>query len=430
MHGFELFYKNLVNCQPIVSPTGKTYPAAPAPTLAFIDVILPDVAQAIRDIGGKDIPIMGWTPANLSYCLRLLGPQELGGHGDLKKLHTLAIETGKTITEIEDEVLFSGSVIAVPGLPLMYGYEYITQESRFPEIATVPWDMMAQQFMKLCDGVVSTTNIAYEAENVHAWQNWLSQTNRKLYVVGPVPPPPPPANEDRLKENTDMVELTASIDEQNIISFLDDVLKRYGRDSLVYISFGSFWWPKDEYVSTLINILLECKIPFLMAHASHLAVIPPEVSTKIEASGLGLLSPWMPQQLILKHQATGWFLTHCGNNSTMEALSEGIPMIAWPVDGDQPPAAARLTLMLDVAFELFEVRTGKYCHKPLYRGFVRIGTAEALENELRGVFRDARGAVGERKRKNVHRIRDAMKVAWNEEGDALRELRNLLEDVS
>ncbi|KAF8528528.1 hypothetical protein BU17DRAFT_80976 [Hysterangium stoloniferum] len=429
LHGFESFYKKLTNCQPIVCPRGKAYAAAPAPTIAIIDIILPDVAQVIRDIGGKGIFIMGWTPANLSSCMRLLGPQELGGYGDLNtQLRTLAIETAKPITEIEDEVYFPGNVISIPGLPLMYGYEYSTQEAMFVEVPKVPWFIIAQQFMKLCDGMISTTSIAYEAENIHAWRNWLLQTNRKFYVVGPVPPPPP-ACEERLEQSIKTAGSMDPCDKQNIISFLDRALDIYGRDSLIYISFGSAWWPKTEYVWKLIDILLECEIPFILAHASPMAVIPPEVSAKVEASGLGLLSPWTPQELILKHPATGWFLTHCGHNSIMEALNEGVPMIAWPVAGDQPPAAARLTLMLDVAFELLEVRTGKYCHKPLYRGFVRIGTAEALENEIRSVFRDARGAVGERKRRNVHRIRDAMQGAWDEGGDALEELRNLLKDL-
>ncbi|KAF8513900.1 hypothetical protein BU17DRAFT_52958, partial [Hysterangium stoloniferum] len=445
MPRFELFYKNLANCQPIVCPTGKTYPAAPAPTVAIIDMIFPRMAQVIRDVSGKDISILGWCPSNLSSSMRVLGPQELGGYGDLiARVDALAIETGKPMTEIEDEVIllscteisyvvakvyFPGNVTAIPGLPLMYGYEYATQEVMFKYLQCCPvFNAEMFRFIKLCDGVISTTSGAYEAENIHAWRNWLSQTNRKCYVVGPVPMPPP-ACEDRPQQSIETAGSMGPCDNQNVISFLDKALERYGKDSLFYISFGSLWWPKAEYVWKIIDILLECEIPFILAHASPMAVIPPEVSAKIEASGLGLLSPWTPQELILKHPVTGWFITHCGHNSTMEALRAGVPMITWPVATDAPPAAVRLTLMLDVAFELLEVRTGRHCHKPLHRGCVRVGTDAALENEIRGVLRDARGSIGEKKRKNVHRIRDVMKGAWDEGGDALGELKSLLKDL-
>ncbi|KAL7748313.1 hypothetical protein RI367_006272 [Sorochytrium milnesiophthora] len=48
-----------------------------------------------------------------------------------------------------------------------------------------------------------------------------------------------------------------------------------------------------------------------------------------------LVMDWAPQLPILSHSATKAFVTHCGWNSTVEALSKGVPMIAWPLGIDQ-----------------------------------------------------------------------------------------------
>lgn len=58
---------------------------------------------------------------------------------------------------------------------------------------------------------------------------------------------------------------------------------------------------------------------------------------------------WAPQVDILSHPSVGGFLTHCGWNSILESITNGVPMIAWPLYAEQRMNATLLTEELGVA---------------------------------------------------------------------------------
>ncbi|KAM0890438.1 hypothetical protein ACQ4PT_027067 [Festuca glaucescens] len=65
--------------------------------------------------------------------------------------------------------------------------------------------------------------------------------------------------------------------------------------------------------------------------------LPEELHGK--CSMKGQIVPFCPQLEVLAHRATGCFLTHCGWNSTTEAIVAGVPMVAIPQWADQPTTA-------------------------------------------------------------------------------------------
>ncbi|KAL5705155.1 hypothetical protein ACHQM5_023496 [Ranunculus cassubicifolius] len=72
-----------------------------------------------------------------------------------------------------------------------------------------------------------------------------------------------------------------------------------------------------------------------------LSYLPQGFSTRIKGQGL-LVDSWAPQAHILADPSIGGFLSHCGWNSSLESITNGVPMIAWPLYAEQRLNAAAL----------------------------------------------------------------------------------------
>ena len=55
-----------------------------------------------------------------------------------------------------------------------------------------------------------------------------------------------------------------------------------------------------------------------------------------------MIGQWLPQNDILAHPSVKLFITHCGDNGQHEAVYHGVPMIGFPLAGDQIYNAKRL----------------------------------------------------------------------------------------
>ncbi|KAA8547919.1 hypothetical protein F0562_004348 [Nyssa sinensis] len=108
--------------------------------------------------------------------------------------------------------------------------------------------------------------------------------------------------------------------------------------SVIYVAFGSFTVFNPTQFQELALGLELTNRPFLW-------VVRPDVTEGTNdaypegfldrVATRGQMVGWAPQQKVLSHPSVACFLSHCGWNSTMEGVSNGVPFLCWPYFADQ-----------------------------------------------------------------------------------------------
>lgn len=114
-----------------------------------------------------------------------------------------------------------------------------------------------------------------------------------------------------------------------------DWLEKQKDGSVVYISFGSWVSPIEQQKIKTLALSLEALMqPFLWVLGRNWCEgLPTGYVNKV--SQYGKIVSWAPQVEVLQHKAVGCYLTHCGWNSTIEAVQCEKPMMCYPIAGDQ-----------------------------------------------------------------------------------------------
>ncbi|KAH8119121.1 UDP-Glycosyltransferase/glycogen phosphorylase, partial [Phellopilus nigrolimitatus] len=421
---FSSAFKTLIAGKPLSRRPGCSteYSALPPPRLVVLDLLGYEALQIVRSMSKRRIKILALQSSMAAQIFLISGPKELGGRGDFaaeleREAKTVDLDRQGIIKVAQQRT--DGKLIGGAGLPPMHDYEVYPQMSVFGDKVSIAY--MARYMHRLfseCDGVILNTSFSVEPHAISAWKNWLRF--RPVFVLGPLAPAIEPNIQREQGQRFS----------HKVQGFLDEALEKFGENSVVYMSFGTvFWTTEPEKIWAFFDALIALNTPFVFAYASPVATVPDDVQTRVNESGLGFISKWVPQHLILHHQATGWFLSHCGQNSTLESLMEGVPMICWPFRGDQPCNAINLTVNLNVAYELFEVRNGEHGLAPLLRLGEKSpsGAVDAVYHEAIEVIKKTKGEDGFMKRRNALRIRSEIDESWKGNGVCTSELVRMLD---
>jgi len=194
--------------------------------------------------------------------------------------------------------------------------------------------------------------------------------------------------------------------------------------SVLFVSFGSGAVLSTAQITELALGLEASGHPFLWVlrsrsgtfvsiheeDVSHL--LPQDFENRIKDRGI-VVSAWAPQIPILSHPSTRGFLSHCGWNSTLESISHGVPMIAWPIFAEQKMNRLLLVNELKVAIEA----------KMESDGFVR---RESVERAVRELMEESDGSMAVRER--ARELKEKAMTALAERGSSYKAMADAVSE--
>ncbi|KAI6701351.1 hypothetical protein NL676_015675 [Syzygium grande] len=201
--------------------------------------------------------------------------------------------------------------------------DFVREETEFTKFYNVVKESEKRSF-----GVVM--NSFYELEPVYA-DHYRTFLGRRSWFVGPFSLCNKEIEDKAHRGNQ------ASIDQHECLQWLDSKQP----NSVIYICFGSMADFNAAQLHEIAVGLEESGQQFIWVVKKAPNVeegkeewLPDGYESRIQNRGL-IIRGWAPQVLILDHEAIGGFVTHCGWNSTLEAVTAGVPMVTWPVAAEQ-----------------------------------------------------------------------------------------------
>ncbi|XP_021908551.1 UDP-glycosyltransferase 73C1-like, partial [Carica papaya] len=368
---------------------------SPPPSCIVSDFCLPYTNK----IAGKfQIPRISFHGTS---CFYLLCMHNIMADGFLSKIVETVTSDSEyfTVPNMPDEIKFTRAQIPIPT-------DEIWKESR-EEILEAD---------KESYGVIMNTFEKIEAEYVREYRELK---RKKVWSIGPLSL----CNKSGLDKAQRGKK--AAVDEHQCLSWLDSQQP----SSVIYACLGSINNAPPAQLIELGIALEESNKPFIwvLREWNSLNGVRQWISDygfqeRIKGRGF-LIKGWAPQVLILSHPAIGGFLTHCGWNSTIEGISAGVPLITWPLFGDQ------------------------FCNEKLVVEILKIGVSVGVEKPFRweeehvsvlAKKEDIKNAIdkvmeedeeGERRRQRAKELAEMAKKAVEEGGSSHRNLTMLIDDL-
>ncbi|WVQ79780.1 hypothetical protein IAT38_001880 [Cryptococcus sp. DSM 104549] len=389
-----------------------------APSFVIFDSSHHWIPSAMRSIiatvhGGdsKVPPLIAFCPTNAATAWDLVASEESGGrYREMYRLTQEDIKQGLDPVEAAEKhgKTTYGTLRKLAALGPLYDYEW------WPLQDTMDSDPeMLEIFLNIHLAVIDKDTVALLLpctadleEESHAMLE--RELGKKVYMIGPQFPDSMWTGEARSK--------AVSKEDMKVLTFLNTMQKRHGRRSVCYISLGSLFYPnhRPELIGYLLHTLHAAGVPFIFAHASDHAHLPHSLIQRLETDENTCLAKFAPQWTVLNHEATGFFVTHCGSNSTMETILAQVPVVTMPFAFDQGAFAYYLTTVAGCGIDLKQVKTFSnpaFCE--LADGTIVEGTEQAIMDEMTATW-ERMANERDKMAGNVGVLRDIVTKSWKE----------------
>ncbi|TYH79177.1 hypothetical protein ES332_D03G044700v1 [Gossypium tomentosum] len=280
------------------------------------------VCDGIMNCGTKAAQLIGvpyvqlWTSSTVSF-LGFLHYKELAQRG---------------IVPFKDEGFVSDGTLEmaidwIPGMPNM-------RLKDLPSFirTTDPEDTMFNYLMEVSQECLESSSIIFNTFDEFEKEvlQVIASKSPNIYAIGPLTS----LSRNLLEIQHNSLNSSLWKEDTSCIEWLNTMKPK----SVVYVNYGSVTVMSNHHLEEFAWGLANSKYPFFWVIRPGVvmgesAILPREFMEAIK--GRGFITSWCPQQQVLSHPAIGVFLTHCGWNSLLEAVSEGVPLICWPFFGDQ-----------------------------------------------------------------------------------------------
>ncbi|KAI3701903.1 hypothetical protein L6452_27361 [Arctium lappa] len=295
------------------------------------------------------------------------------------------------------------SRVSVPGLPELEYWEtpsFVHNPGPYPTWSHIVFN----QFSNFHQTRWVFSNTFYKLEQqVIEWMKTLWP----LRVVGPTIPSM--YLDRRLEDDNDYGFNLIKPNHSECMEWLNDKPK----GSVVYVAFGSYGELGPEQMEEVAWGLNDSELNFLwVVRASEEEKLPKGFMDR--KSEKGLVVAWCRQLEVLSHESVGCFVTHCGFNSTLEAISLGVPVIAMPQWTDQITNAKCLEDIWGVGIRV------KRDEKGIVRRVNLVSCIEAIMEGEQGVVA----------RRNAKKWRDLTIEAVAEGGSSDKDIDAFVSDLN
>ncbi|CAM0913410.1 unnamed protein product [Alopecurus aequalis] len=205
-----------------------------------------------------------------------------------------------------------GAFELAPGMPLMYTSHMVWSVDGGPEVQQAAFQLVCRnnQASSLAEIIVCNSYLEDEATAFELFPDILP--------IGPLFSDLRKPVGQFLPEDT------------RCLGWLDG----HPDSSVVYVAFGT---------STIFDLrqFLELSEGLELTGRPFLWVVRPDFTSgagvskawfnelETRVAGRGMVVSWCSQQQVLAHRAVACFVSHCGWNSTMEGVRNGVPLLCW-----------------------------------------------------------------------------------------------------